>query len=461
MNPVVPQLAPPKCSRGTTTVGVDAGAALIADATPKILAELYVIERSTSGLDTKRGEIPFVDIEPIVLHILALRTELRDLVPDTAIRDRHFGGLFVELDALIQSTRSYGSGRDSWKPSDLLEFCSSARRILCDFNRIGPSRTQRPLAPGIELLEFDTEFSGVVDEIVGDVVALEECFLIDPKLKMPQNGFGRVEDAREIRTALSLCESRLFATTHAGKILGFFICENNQLALRSKRGDIIQKLQSGGYLGKDERVSFVRILGVRQAVSRISASVGNDLYAQLMEAVDFSHRGDGISLGIGLVREGDNANTAMFSHKRVGWSETDIVVYGPDNKTPYRVIVRQVVNPSLRTEYPVFGLGSHFMKWEGHPGIKHIIPESAGTLLNSRAVEICRSYFSEHYPSCETFPLIGMHGMALQFRSGARMCSLIQLRPRTDAWRLEVSETMTGKLEDLLAPSLNWLVDGR
>ncbi len=456
------QKAPPHALHGVSASGLTAAAALVADATPKILAELHITEKLVSSLASDAERISSMDIAPVRGHFIALRHELRNLIRDEASQTELFSPLISGLDMLVENACSGGQWWNDWKISDLRKFCADGRKVLCDMSLSRLSRTQRPLAPELQLLEFDTEFSGVFDEVVKEVVALEECFLIDPKLRVPQNGFGRVEDATEIRAALSLCESRLFATVKDGEMNGFFINENNQSALRENRGEIIRELESRGLIKKDEKLSFIRILGLRHAASKTSVKAGNDLYAQLMEAVSFSCRGDGITHAIGLVREGVNSNTAINSHQRVGMILTDIVINisTGHGTTPYRVLLWPVSDPSLDVSYPVIGYGSRFAKYDGHFSVKREIPEDSPSIWNSQAVKLCKDYFDINYPWYNLSPLFGYYGLALQLRCAGRMCTLRQLRPRTDAWQLETLDTAKGKLEELLPLSCRWMVSG-
>jgi hypothetical protein len=462
MSSFMTQKAPPHSLHGVSVSGLTAAAALVADATPKILAELYITEKLASSLASDAERISYMDIAPVRGHFEALRHELRSLIRDEASQAELFCPLISGLDMLVENACSYGPRWNDWKISDLRRFCADGRKVLCDMSLNGPSRTQRPLAPGLQLLEFDTEFSGVVDEVVNEVVALEKCFLIDPKLRIPQNGFGRVEDATEIRAALSLCESRLFATVKDGEMNGFFINENNQAALRETRGEIIRELESRGVIKKDAKLSFIRILGLRHAASKMSVKAGNDLYAQLMEAFSFSCRGDGITHAIALVREGVNSNTAIISHQRVGMIVTDIVINVSTGHggTPYRVLLWPVSDPSLDISYPAIGHGSRFAKYDGHFSVKREIPEDSPSIWNSQAVKLWKDYFAKNYPWCDLSSWFGDYGLALQLTCAGRMCTLRQLRPRTDAWQLETLDTAKGKLEELLPLSCRWMLYG-
>jgi hypothetical protein len=195
----------------------------------------------------------------------------------------------------------------------------------------------------------------------------------------------------------------------------------------------------------------------------MSLKAGNDLYAQMMEAVNFSCRGDGISHIALLVREGDNFNTAMISHQRVGMILTDIVinVSAGHGTTPYRVLLWQVSDPSLDVSYPFIGHGSRFAKYDGHVSVKREIPEDSPSIWNSQAVKLCQDYFKENYPWCDISPLLCYYGLALQLSCSGRMCTLRQLRPRTDAWQLETLSTTNGRLEELLPLSYRWMLEGK
>jgi hypothetical protein len=266
-------------------------------------------------------------------------------------------------------------------------------------------------------------------------MSIQQHLLVDPSLRVPQNGFGRAEEPHEIRSALSLGESRLFGVSLREELQGFLVTENNQEILRRSRGDILSLLTQNGHIDENQRVSFVRILGLRFASRKQSARHGIDLYEQLMQAADFSWRGDGISLGIGLVREGENANTAIYDHMRVGWRKTDIQILSADRTTPYRVIIRPVENSRGETVLPLLGFGSHFAKYSSHPSVAGLTPHNSNTIWNSEALQYCKEYFKTNYPYCEVRAMPGYHGFSISISAGGRIFNLNQIRPRTDAWR--------------------------
>jgi hypothetical protein len=428
-------LAPPHALPDIVCSATERAAALVADATPKILSELYILTRFLPGTETGRRELEGIDVAPVLHHLDLLSHELKQLIPEALTRQELFGSSLDNLCTALDQIRKKRVAPDNWRIEDVISLSSSVRQILCSINSAGFYRTRLAPAPGIDILEFDSEFSGVLDPLISEVMSIQQHLLVDPSLLVPQNGFGRAEEPHEIRSALSLGESRLFGVCLNQELQGFLVTENNQELLHRNRGEILSLLTQHGYIDESQRVSFVRILGLRFDPRKQSARHGIDLYDQLMQAADFSWRGDGISLGIGLVREGENANTAIYDHMRVGWKKTDIQILSADGKTPYRVIIRPVENSRSETMLPLLGFGSHFAKYCSHPSVTGLTPHDANTIWNSEALQCCKEYFKTFYPSCEVRAMPGYHGFSISLHAVGRNVGLNQARPRTDAWR--------------------------
>ncbi len=240
------------------------------------------------------------------------------------------------------------------------------------------------------------------------------------------------------------------------------LTENNQEHLRKDRCEIVSKLQKAGFITDQQRVGFMRLVGLRFAPRKESAKQGVDLYHHLMQVADFSWRGDAISLGICLVRGGEMANTSIHDHMRVGWRDTGITILASDGVTPYKVLIRDVEDAIYNLTLPRFGFESHFAKYAQGPSVRGLTPRDAKTIWNSDAERFSKEFFSARYPDCNAQAVPIEHGLSLLISHVGRQYNLIQMRPRTDAWTTVScrSDSEGLSLEQMLPRALKYLLYG-
>lgn len=121
------QKAPPHALGGVNVTGSAAAAALIADATPKILAELHIIDKLAESLASDEGWVSSLDITPVSSHFSALRCELKELINHDAALVKLFEPFLAGLDTLIQSASLYEQRGRGWEVSDVRLFCADGR----------------------------------------------------------------------------------------------------------------------------------------------------------------------------------------------------------------------------------------------------------------------------------------------------------------------------------------------
>lgn len=310
---------------------------------------------------------------------------------------------------------------------------------------------------GLSLVEFDTDFSGYCPEILEQVELLERELLVDTTLGRPQEGFGGVLSVDQLLEVLRFRQSRLLVVFAEETVCGFYLPIMNSESVRCYAGAHCESLVEQGILKADETVGWAHITGTARTNRVMMARAGVNLYQLLDQTVMVTAAREGIRTLLGAVREGENANTSVKAHFRMGWEATDHTFSGADGSTPYRTILRTVppVVPAAAAHQD-FGAGSHFEKYAGSAAVTDSGLDTWERLITiDQTLTRCRDFFAEErdigVKKCD-----GAHGEYVSITLTRGMFNatyyLERTRPGVDHWKYiqGSSGSNIGSLDELL-----------
>lgn len=415
---------------------------------PKISADVL----SLQNLLTQRGEMTteelVLELTPVVDHLSHLKNELlgrsRGIMPP---RLPEFLDEYLVRGKEVSKQLSEGNESDLMGEG-LSHYLSDLSHALhSEFRRTLQERGMH-LSEKLELLEFSSEFSGVPDFLFPNLIKLQKRLLIDPEIKAPQNGFGGIEEHNALISSLRLRQSLLYIMRQEGTVEGFCLAELNDISVRRDYSEIVSRLHEARYIHGHERLGYVRSLGIGYGARREGVRCRTDLYGEFALLITSAIVSQGVTRYFALVREGVQANTAIIDHTRIGIERTPIVVHYAG--TPYRVLIGTPPDPQSGTLRPPLGLGSRFELWQNHPALSCEALEDAQSLYISEAHSICKEFANRTHPDLVVRVQSGAYAHSISFHLAPRICSLIQLRPRTDLWGFYGSTAQAYSLDKAL-----------
>jgi hypothetical protein len=175
------------------------------------------------------------------------------------------------------------------------------------------------------------------ESLLQSVQGMMREWVIDPSLKRPQYGFGRVHTLKELRDYLVTYKGRLFQVQAEGRDVGYYILFSDLQDFPPEVKEIIEAVgRTGEYLKVKQ--GWTQLVGVTKAGRDWAKRNGVDLYTIIHEAVVDTFSSFQVEKAFCIVRDGEFANLALDSHlnPKRGWRRTGATVQL--GQFPYQIL---------------------------------------------------------------------------------------------------------------------------
>lgn len=308
------------------------------------------------------------------------------------------------------------------------------------------------------LMEYDTHGLGVPQHALGQVSELWNRLLIDPDLRAPQEGFPYSIEAMQLYSLMQLRQARLITVSRDIDLQGCCLGSFNHQNTVEWLGGAANQLRDKGRITDMDHIGRIDIIASAKTDRLRLARDGINLYSILTPFMDQAAQQEGVNVLLGVVRLGDNPNTAIKAHRRQGWFDTDVTISLGATNVPYRILLRRLA------EYPVIpglrciGVASYFETRLNDPALFSPEFERAQMISDDNAVALCNTQFGK-IRGTSIEPSIGERLYIMIKRRGL-LIQLHQVVPNLDYWRLLGTKSSCGSLNELF-PVINNRLMGR
>lgn len=320
------------------------------------------------------------------------------------------------------------------------------------------------LPPGVKVVAYNTQLSGIPEQVLREVEKVESELLIDTAKLEPQEGFRRALDTQELKELLMCRAARLYAVSHDEVLIGFYVALLDPNSVTPHVEKAFQALDDAGNIPRGSRYGWCEIVGVTREGRERMRSLGINAYDLLDSAVVQTAQGEELDYLFAMVREGVQANTAKEKHLRF-WQETGIILWENEGTIPYQLLARTVgaglVTPQVVTSEELRAPSKTEVPYHDRTPFSHVprydSPKmrTAEGISTETAMKKVKEWMDKHLPRSvrnEAVPLFCSDGLVIQMRTSCLFYNLRQARPRLDHWAYEpaIGSDCIGALDEVL-----------
>jgi|GEM_PF-4476721 len=160
------------------------------------------------------------------------------------------------------------------------------------------------------------------ESVIKSIAELSNRLVVPhPEARSPQKGFSRTLSLDEISGILDGSDTHLFILSHAGQDAGFFVFSQSDTKIPMGARQIFS---TQNFEGEEQCAGWLPIVGIAENARHILREKGIDAYDLMTSLIAQKATTLGIAVLYGAVRVGENANTAIRSHLRVGFQPTGL-----------------------------------------------------------------------------------------------------------------------------------------
>lgn len=307
----------------------------------------------------------------------------------------------------------------------------------------------------LSLIELNSDFSGPPFMVIDAIREIDSGLLINPTLRRPQEGLGRLMTDEEAERLLRSFGSRVFLLQSNQDCIGYFMFlpEPTEDLLPAK--GLLKNLKERGGLAVESSggIGIARSLAVKIQGRLTFARAGINACDLLDQVMADTARLEGCHTLVATVRVGPNANTSIKSHQRHGWRTTGLI------EGELEILVRHNAFPQGEPSgdpTQELDLTKVTIRNTRRRRFPRLLMERvrAAPLINDQVVYPRAKGAAEVLP-IPTAPDVqlsweeGRLKVSFNFRLPSLLITMEQLRPRVDLFMLSIDE-FVGTLEESL-----------